>query len=445
VYPPETEEPIMRTAARMRQDALQATRAQPVHGLYGPCVISFIPRFDPSKGVPNEYMHNTLSGITKTFITVWLTDHRGRWYIKSSVDRIDEFLSCIHPPDTVKRTPRSLMSWMNWKASEWLFWLLFYSLPALLEVRPMDNVFLRHWILLVKSIHNLLLEEIKPSHLEESKNLLNLFLQEIKPLYSYIDRREPDAPPKRMSGEWMYSFNVHQVSHLPMVVEETCPLLADSAFDFEDNNGVLGNLTHGTTNIDKELAGSLQLLESIRVLRRRVLQSRPESEPTVLADVEMRGNHAVSIDLEESEIEKIRSLVGNDELTAGDLCLYSRAVFNGKTFSSHAWTLPDKRNSCTVKSVNANSSEVCYGEMLYFVRIEGEEDDVFCVLECFEIDHRSMIVHKASRTVLRHILPLRKTPYCKKQVVCSLSNVKCKLVRVGDYVCIPPNQIEINL
>jgi len=56
-----------------------------------------------------------------------------------------------------------------------------------------------------------------------------------------------------------------------------------------------------------------------------------------------------------------------------------------------------------------------------------------------------MIMHAKTGTQLKHLLPLRTDEYPRENIVTSLKNVKTKLVRVGNYLGIPPNQIEINL
>jgi len=368
VYPSVLDEPfVLRTAEQMREEALQATRAHAVNGLFGPSIISYIPRFDPARSVPNEFMHGCCLGVSKTFASVWLTDTRGDWYIKPSISWIDEFLAAILPPDTIKRVPRSVLLWLKWKASEWLFWLLFYSVPALLEFWTLENKFLQHWLLFVKAIHNLLLEEIEPYHIAEARTLLNLFLEEIRSLYRYRDPNQPAETPRNewrwLSGDWMYTFNVHQIYHLPTVVEDTGGLWTTSAFDFEDNIEKLVNLIHGTNNIDKELRDNLQLLESIEVLRRKVAETHPEEGP----EAGKARNHVLKVDLDGDEVQKLKLVVGDDQLTTADLCVYSRVTFNGKVHSSRSWERPEKRNSFTAKI--KDSTGVFYGEMLYFITV----------------------------------------------------------------------------
>ena len=55
------------------------------------------------------------------------------------------------------------------------------------------------------------------------------------------------------SGNQFQTFNVHQLLHLPEVVHELGPLWSNSCFPFEDYNGDLRDLFHGTKNVDGQV------------------------------------------------------------------------------------------------------------------------------------------------------------------------------------------------
>jgi len=55
------------------------------------------------------------------------------------------------------------------------------------------------------------------------------------------------------SGLKFQTFNVHQLLHLPEVVRDLGPLWSNSCFPFEDYNGDLRDLFHGTRNVDGQV------------------------------------------------------------------------------------------------------------------------------------------------------------------------------------------------
>ena len=55
-------------------------------------------------------------------------------------------------------------------------------------------------------------------------------------------------------GKQFQTFNVHQLLHLPEVVKDLGPLWSNSCFPFEDYNGDLRELFHGTKNVDGQVS-----------------------------------------------------------------------------------------------------------------------------------------------------------------------------------------------
>lgn len=60
-----------------------------------------------------------------------------------------------------------------------------------------------------------------------------------------------------LSGERHMAMNVHNLLHINASVRNHGPLWAHSAFEFEDANGELTALFHGTQNIDMQVTYSL--------------------------------------------------------------------------------------------------------------------------------------------------------------------------------------------
>ncbi len=164
-----------------------------------------------------------------------------RFYLAKEVKQIDKILLRIRPPHEFRRTPRSVEKTVKyWKASELRAWLLFYCIPVLFELLPID--YLHHLNLLVKAIHILLGTQISSSDLSAAAAMLNIFYN-----------KAPDLYPEEFC-----SMNVHSLIHLAKTASRFGPLWAYSCFGFENMNGHLKKHTHGTTNVLPQLVRNLR-------------------------------------------------------------------------------------------------------------------------------------------------------------------------------------------
>jgi hypothetical protein len=83
---------------------------QKVKGIKGPAVFSYLPNFNIIKGVPLDYMHGVLLGVSKTLINYWFNSKYSQeeWYCGSKISDVDKMLISIKPPNEITRVPRSL-------------------------------------------------------------------------------------------------------------------------------------------------------------------------------------------------------------------------------------------------------------------------------------------------------------------------------------------------
>ena len=92
------------------------------------------------------------------------------YYFGQYVTEIDKILMQQNPPHEFACSPRSIARHLKfWKASEFKNWLLFYSLPLLLDYLP--SLYLHHYALLA-----LLQESIDSSLLNAAEIMLNDFI-----------------------------------------------------------------------------------------------------------------------------------------------------------------------------------------------------------------------------------------------------------------------------
>lgn len=133
----------------------------------------------------------------------------------------------------------------HWKASEFRSFLFFYGIPCLWNILP-DEYF-QHFILLVEAIWLLDQISVSPECLQKAHNLLQHFCLRIEALY----------------GSRYEMFNVHCLLHLHDCVKNIGPLWACSCFWYEDYNGDLRRLFHGTNKVELQIAFSICVQQKI--------------------------------------------------------------------------------------------------------------------------------------------------------------------------------------
>lgn len=92
---------------------------------------------DLSKGILPDYMYGVLLGATKMLMYKWFSLTNSKKKNISLARKYQKRLMSIRPPDYLERLPRELeMHYANFKATEYQFWLLYYSLPCLSSILP---------------------------------------------------------------------------------------------------------------------------------------------------------------------------------------------------------------------------------------------------------------------------------------------------------------------
>ncbi len=157
------------------------------------------------------------------------------------MSRTDDIMMKQTPPSEFSRPPRSIQRNMKyWKASELRSWLLYYSLPLVLDFLP--SLYIHHYGLLVCTMHILLQDCFTPNQIDAADLMLNDFIALLPELY----------------GEKSCTANAHLLGHLPKYVNLWGPLWTHSAFGFESYNGHLKYLFHSRSVIVDQLVSNLR-------------------------------------------------------------------------------------------------------------------------------------------------------------------------------------------
>ena len=200
-----------------------------------------------------DYTKASMQVIYREGATKWLTNasenHRQPYYLGRQVTQIDNLLLQQRPPQEFSRPPRSISKHIKfWKASEFRSWLLYYSLPILLNFLP--SLYWHHYALLVCAIHILLKDSISQSSLEAAECMLADFHNLLPELY----------------GERSCTANAHLLTHLTKYVRLWGPLWTHSAFGFESKNGQLKYLFHGKSDIVHQLLFNINVGYTLQLM-----------------------------------------------------------------------------------------------------------------------------------------------------------------------------------
>lgn len=185
--------------------------------------------------------------------------------LRNLIDYVDSYLPLIsyssingHHTSSHVLPDRFVLTLLIGKLSEFRNWLLFYSLPLLVNYLP--PLYFHHFALLVCSMHLLLQKQVTPIMCNAAEEMLQDFYKLVPELY----------------GISMCTMNVHSLIHLPYFVRLWGPLWTQSAFCFESMNGNLTGIVHSTRKIAEQLSFSLDINQSLHQLSKQLEEKESE-------------------------------------------------------------------------------------------------------------------------------------------------------------------------
>ena len=373
VYLPNHEpSPVARTHASIMEAAREAEDSGvPVLGIKGVSVLA--DSLDLVDGIPVDYMHSVLEGVTRWLLRAWFNseNHCESFYLGRSSRQIDDILSAQCPPSEFSRPPRSIRQHLNyWKASELHSWLLFYSLPLLLDFLP--SLYFHHFALLVCALHILLQDSLSTVQIDAAEQMLCDFVTLLPELY----------------GERSCTANAHLLIHLPKYVRLWGPLWTHSAFGFESKNGHLKYLFHSRVNIIDQLVFNLDVQQTLQLLHPLLLKRESievleflnaMNGNTPRRGMQQVGEHTYTLG------KKMRRQASTVEcellgIPPGQIETFARVFHNGTTYHSASY----------FKGKGKRNNQVCYfnmegrkfGDIQFFTLIP--DVDPVAVIKVFE-------------------------------------------------------------
>ncbi|XP_060564666.1 uncharacterized protein LOC132723884 [Ruditapes philippinarum] len=334
---------------------------KPVHGVKGFTVLTDVSYFDIIKCVTVDYMHCVLLGVQKMLLQLW-TDNGNKnekFYIGDYVGVLDDRMAALTSPNVINRSPRHMKELKHWKASEYRSFLLFHSICCLQDMLPQD--YYLHYLLFVESIYLLLQSSISRSDISRAQLLLAKFCAQMDYLY----------------GQRYETYNVHCLLHLTEKVEDLGPLWCQSCFFYEDLNGSLRSLFHGTTKIELQIVSAVSIHQQIPFLVKKVTK-RSEVEQlyhrfknnSKHQNREYISNHmlAVGRQIECHHSQATRRLIEHAHGPVHNVKQFFRFLSNGIMFYSIKYQYVTKRNSYTVEYTVNDLPQ--FGQIQYFLKTQ---------------------------------------------------------------------------
>ncbi|CAF2104475.1 unnamed protein product [Rotaria magnacalcarata] len=192
-----------------------------MYGHLGECHLRSLRYFDIGQSFAFDTLHNLYRGTFMRLLELWFdTQYRNQpWSLISKIGLIDVSLSIHKFPSTICRTPRTLLKYNDFKASELRCTLLF-GFASFSMYLP--HKYCRHLLLLVVLAH---LCESKSTSSDQTlniKRLANEFIYQFPLLY----------------GDRQNVISIHTIMHLPESVVNFGGVYNYSTFNFESYLGL---------------------------------------------------------------------------------------------------------------------------------------------------------------------------------------------------------------
>jgi hypothetical protein len=422
VYEEKEIEIVQRTHERFVEQACHATDKIPVMGVKGPSFLMLVPKLDIVDDFVVDYMHAGLLGVTRQMTKLWFEENDDRFSLKKKRAAIDSKILSIRPPKEIRRLPRSLIDSKFWKASEWRSFLLFYS-PVVLQGEFPDTKYYKHWMLLVNGVLMLLQKKISKENVALAHLCLMKFVIQIPKLY----------------GLQHVSYNMHLLTHLANTVLNWGPLWASSAFAFEDANGRIKELFHGTQSVPQQMVKNFLLLRSVSnsVLVKDAVQGGGDLFAKLTRSTFTSRGLKIDLHLVILGKPSACTIQNNyvlceytEKITDHRAEMYQRFVYRDILFASESYCQEYGREDSYVMLFAEGN--IVYARVTAIAVIANCEAYLFYKKIVVDDHHPLMDQFVGIDLMSRHKLILQELTISS---VCRISSLRRKCIRVGDSIC----------
>ena len=403
-YPVTEKNTILRTDTSHRQDVAFAEKERKaINGVKGASVLMTLISFNMVWGFPVDYMHGILLGVAKQLWEFWIDTK----IIKTKdMQQINDLLGKIKPPREIHRQPRPFSVW---KATEWKSWLLYYALPCLRDILPVEHY--QHFSLFVRSVFTLLKTSISQTDLEKCEKDLITFVVHSEQLY----------------GITFMTFNNHSLLHLVDSVRLSGPLWATSAFAFESAIYQLKQQITGPKGLYDQIAKRILRKITFRCTYERLFRSSLTG--LKFCDSLFTNNHRCIYTTVHEGLEKA-VLIGKKIVNSTGKNIFDRCHYKNAFYQSILYSRPDKTNDTVVQLRSEHFAEI--RNFIY------ENNSVLSTVEILHVNNEDNSldvehIFRVTRSQTIQVVPI--ADFVQKMLYMNLES--------SEYVCQIPNVFEV--
>lgn len=336
-------------------------------GVKGPTFLSNMLLVSLIRSTSIDLMHNIFLGNMKYLLKLWFgKKHKDEAFSLFQYEKlVSEYLCSAKPPHFLQRVPQSIAKLAFWKASEFQSFFFYYSLPVLRKV--MDQVLFNHFQLLYLGVTLLCKESVTLADIELSQALLDEFVRKFETHY----------------GLRYMTFNLHCIRHLPSVVKELGPLFTSTCYMFEDLNGILKKLVHGTQFAALQVNCNFELVTRLAVIISELTEGNVKRLCKKMSSRYERLNLTENIGVNVDVVGPVVKHLELDEIfhtciqnIQGNVCFFERLKVHNLLYIA-------KMDSFGIKDpyvIYTNNGFSYHGRVQIFVRVS--ECNCSCVCSC---------------------------------------------------------------
>lgn len=354
-----------------------------------------------------KYMHANVLGVGKQLWAEW-TNPKSLIYLNLSARaKVDERLISVKRPKEMYRLPKFIKKKNAWKAADWLYWILFDSVPCLKGILP-DNAF-NSFMHFVNSMYIALSDEISNEDLMQCEIHFIQFVGESQKLYD---------------KEFM-TFNVHVLLHVAKNIRKSGPLWATSAFPHESNIGKLKKFVRGSNGVTDKIADFV--IEATKL--KNDISQMPENYCSIFCKDLFSPKKCLTNFCTSNENATLHVTRRYFEENKYQKCLYDKKVLQGT-----AYTRPRKTDDSVVKLKDGRFVRIVFFSL----------HDNNCLMT---VQHLIVEALTVENITMRNIFVVKSIAHEVMNV--SISEIAIKLVFLeltdcGDtYVCLPPSLRDV--